>query len=77
MSKVTEKLPVLPKDPAEDHVLMSTCYVCNLVYSDPTHEDNCLLVCDACDFSVAHYECLGYDAVPPEEDNWTCERCAR
>ena len=58
MDKVTESVPVkiTPEaDEEEDHALMQTCYVCESTLADPQAEDDSLLVCDACDFSVAHY----------------------
>ena len=30
-------------------------------------------MCDSCNYSVVHYECLGWEEVP--EEDWYCDRC--
>lgn len=42
------------------------CYVCS---SDENPEQ--MIICDVCDYSVAHTYCLGFGNQIPEED-WIC-----
>ena len=44
------------------------CYVCGDEGSDAE-----LLVCDNCDYKIAHLRCLGFSVVP--EGNWNCAMC--
>ena len=44
------------------------CYLCG-----DDGEDAEMLVCDNCDYKVAHIKCLGLQKVPIE--TWVCEMC--
>ena len=44
------------------------CYVCG-----DNGLDTELLVCDNCDYKVAHMSCLGFTEVP--SGNWYCVGC--
>ena len=44
------------------------CYLCG---DEGTDTD--LLVCDNCDYKIAHLRCLGFAQVPSE--NWNCAVC--
>lgn len=44
------------------------CYICGDEGSDTE-----LLVCDNCDYKIAHINCLGFASVP--EGNWNCQFC--
>ena len=44
------------------------CYICG----DEGRDDE-LLVCDNCDYKIAHLSCLGFAEVPVEA--WLCTIC--
>ena len=44
------------------------CYICG----DDGKDDE-LLVCDNCDYKIAHLKCLGFSVVPKEA--WHCTLC--
>ena len=53
---------------AEVTEFADACYVC----ADEGTDTN-LLVCDNCNYKVAHLQCLGYDSVP--DGVWNCTMC--
>jgi uncharacterized paraquat-inducible protein A len=46
------------------------CYKCR-----KNDEEEKQIVCEMCDYEIAHYTCLGYDKIP--DDEWFCPRCKK
>ena len=44
------------------------CYIC--LSGD---DEGNLLICDKCNYKVAHTYCLGFDEIP--EEDWFCQAC--
>jgi len=40
---------------------------------DPAEEEATLMVCDGCDYNLAHFQCAGKRVFPTEE--WFCFAC--
>lgn len=40
---------------------------------DPAQEEATLMVCDGCDYNLAHFQCAGKRVFPTEE--WFCFAC--
>lgn len=79
MHKVTCKFTVIPivkkedDDEDVDANFDETCYKCRLQYENSEVENRSLLVCDKCNFYVAHFRCLGFESVP--DVDIICENC--
>lgn len=39
-------------------------------------EEALLLVCDECNFQIAHYWCAGFKQIPQEDEDWFCQNCS-
>lgn len=44
------------------------CFICR---KNDREEDQ--IVCEHCDYQIAHYYCIGYSVIPEVE--WFCPRC--
>lgn len=58
----------IDEDPDQAPEFADACYICGDEGSDTD-----LLVCDNCDYKVAHLHCLGFKVVPT--DVWNCSKC--
>ncbi len=45
--------------PSDDYVIEfdEKCYVCQQAKENPVEEEESLMVCDECNFKLAHYQC--------------------
>ena len=52
------------------------CYICVDRFHDSEElESKELLVCDSCNYKVAHFSCLKMVTAPPENEEWICKDC--
>ena len=66
-----EEQPVMPESLMDQAPLFAECcYKCK----KNDNEDK-QIVCEYCEYEIAHYECLGFTEVPEEE--WICEKCTK
>jgi len=54
--------------------LADLCYKCvDRKTENEEEEAKSLLICDGCDYNIAHFSCLGMIKVP--DGDWFCEKC--
>lgn len=66
--RIKQRKQVGQTDNIEFTMFADVCYICV-----DAGEDNELLVCDNCDYKVAHLKCLDLNAIPREQ--WFCQMC--
>ena len=70
VARVPVQKPLVQYEEAlmEELVMAELCYICQA-----GENDEATLLCDRCNFEVAHLECLGLASVPVED--WICFKC--
>ena len=57
----------------EEVVFAEVCYICKVTKT--LEEEEAMLVCDECDYEIAHHQCLNLPYIP--EDEWFCHSCTK
>ena len=67
-TRIKAKTQIFVDDQIDYTLFADQCYLCG-----DEGADTDLLVCDNCDFKIAHISCLGFTAVP--RGDWHCDSC--